>query len=226
MPVLYLYFIRYGFSRSGELQVFQYYCQAKKVKSIFFLVLLLSLTGLEVLSGQNVMLFNGSRHKVGLMTGYGEQFSRENRYYYHPYFVEGQYSYALIRKNLWGLEILAQPQYNITSYTEDQFSSVLLKGHEFGLNIGILLRSNFCSDRVSLYAVASLGPHFVSGVPDRQSRGFIFSDNLFVGVNVLIYRSLYLDLRTGTRHISNAELKQPNGGLNNYVYKAGFMIVL
>ncbi len=181
---------------------------------------------MATVSAQNNLPLSACRHKAGLMTGYGEQFSRENRYYYRPYFIEGQYSYELLQKNLWGLEILAQPQYNITSYKENQFSSALIKGHEFGLNIGFLLRSNFCYDRISLYAAASSGPHFVSGVPDRQSRGFIFSDNLFVGMNVLIYRNLYLDLRTGTRHISNAELKHPNGGLNNYIYKAGFMIVL
>lgn len=191
-----------------------------------FIIILLCFTALDTVNAQSNLPLSAGRHKAGLMTGYGQQFSRENRYYYRPYFIEGQYSYALLQKNLWGLEIIAQPQYNITGYTVDQFSSTLLKGHEFGLNIGFLLRSNFCSGRLSLYAAASSGPHFVSGVPDRQSRGFIFSDNLFVGLNVLIYRNLYLDLRTGTRHISNAELKHPNGGLNNYVYKAGFMIVL
>jgi hypothetical protein len=189
-------------------------------------MLLFSFTAMATITGQNGLLFNGSKHKIGLMTGFGEQFSRENRYYYHPYFIEIQYSYAILRKNLWGLEILAQPQYNITSYTKDEFTSTLLKGHECGLNIGFLLRSNFCSDKISLYAAASSGPHFVSGVPDRQSRGFIFSDNLFVGVNALICRNLYLDLRTGTRHISNAELKHPNGGLNNFIYKAGFILML
>lgn len=196
------------------------------MKKICLVVLLFSFAGLTTVTGQDGLLFSGSRHKAGLMTGFGEQFSRENRYYYRPYFIEAEYSYSLIRKNLWGVDILAQPQYNFTSYTADEFSSTLLKGHEFGLNVGFLVRNNFCSDRVSLYAAASAGPHFVSGVPDRQSGGFIFSDNLFVGANVLIYRNLYLDIRTGTRHISNAELKQPNGGLNNYVYKAGFMIVL
>jgi hypothetical protein len=194
------------------------------VKRSGLLIFSFCLVTLATVNGQNSTPLGSGRHKAGLMTGCGEQFSRENRYYYRPFFIEGQYSYAIIRKNLWGLEILAQPQYNITGYTEDQFSSAVLRGYEFGLNIGFLLRSNFCTDRVSLYAAASSGPHFVSGVPDRQSPGFIFSDNLFVGMNILICRNLYLDLRTGTRHISNAELKHPNGGLNNYVYKAGFMI--
>jgi len=36
-------------------------------------------------------------------------------------------------------------------------------------------------------------------------------------------QAFYLDLRFGFRHISNAGLSNPNGGINNFVVNIGFI---
>jgi hypothetical protein len=60
------------------------------------------------------------------------------------------------------------------------------------------------------------GPHFISLRTSRQARGFIFSDNLELG---LIYpvSNLHLDfnVKARYRHISNAGLEDPNVGIDN-----------
>jgi hypothetical protein len=176
-------------------------------------------------TAQESLLVGASKHKIGFISGYGDQSFLDVNYYYHIVFFEGQYSFSVLKKSNWGLEILTQPQYNITSMKNNDNASDLVKGYEFGLNTGLLIRRNFLSDKLSLYSCVSIGPHYVSDVPDRQSEGFIFSDNFFIGMNALIYNNLYLDLRSGVRHISNASLKQPNGGVNNSVFKGGFFFL-
>ena len=72
------------------------------------------------------------------------------------------------------------------------------------------------SDKFRLSLAMGTGPHFISLKTNRQSRGFIFSDNLELG---LIYpvSKLHLDfnLKVRYRHISNAGLEEPNGGIDN-----------
>ncbi|MBM3441042.1 MAG: acyloxyacyl hydrolase, partial [Bacteroidetes bacterium] len=62
--------------------------------------------------------------------------------------------------------------------------------------------------------------------PTRQARGFIFSDNAFGGVNLKCAKHTWIDLRIGFRHISNAGLREPNGGVNNLMLSGGFIFDL
>jgi hypothetical protein len=121
------------------------------------------------------------------------------------------------------MEFLAQPQFNISRFREKDSIPEIAGGLEFGLNGGILFRVYMLDDRISPYLCISAGPHYVSGVPDRQSPGFIFSDNLFTGLQIKLSNSFYLDLRFGFRHISNAGLQNPNGGVNNWFGNMGFV---
>lgn len=98
---------------------------------------------------------------------------------------------------------------------------VTSKGYEIGLNIGLLARRNFSNDKFSIYGIISSGPHFISGVPERQAPGFLFSDNIFIGISPKIYKMLYLDFRLGFRHMSNMDLKEPNKGINNAIVNCG-----
>jgi hypothetical protein len=72
-----------------------------------------------------------------------------------------------------------------------------------------------------LYAGLSTGPHYVSDAPRRQAPGFLFSDNLIAGLNYAASKVLVLDFRFGARHISNANFKEPNGGVNNLILQFG-----
>ena len=160
-----------------------------------------------------------SRHKIGFMTSYGSQDFIGVPYDYRVSFFQAQYYYTLLQKKTWSLEVLVQPQYNTTRYRHIDKTE---NGYEVGVNAGLLVRKELIKDDLNAYIFLSSGPHYISGAPQRQVPGFIFSDNLFVGLNTKIAPGLDLDLRSGFRHISNANFKKPNSGVNNFIFSIGF----
>jgi len=174
--------------------------------------------------------FNDSRHRVGFLVGYGTQnfgqLSLEVPYDYEITFFRAQYYYAFIKGDRLSLELLAQPQFNLAQYRHIDYFSNKSNGYEFGLNVGVLIRKNLSMSQMSLYVAISSGPHYVSGTPQRQIDGFVFSNNFSIGVNFRITRHTFLDIRPGFRHISNLDFKKPNGGVNNLVLSGGVLVNL
>jgi hypothetical protein len=167
-----------------------------------------------------------ARHKLGFITGYGNEKKFDVMYTYEILFFQFQYYYSLLKKKGWGVEVLLQPQYNITKYKNGFLDEEKKKGHEFGLNMGFLIRKNVVQEFLSSYLIISAGPHYVSGIPERQADGFIFSDNFFAGVSIKVFKSVYLDIRGGFRHISNAGFEKPNKGINSLIINGGFFLLL
>ncbi|QKX06975.1 hypothetical protein HN014_19315 [Aquimarina sp. TRL1] len=205
---------------------------------------------------QEDLIFKGKKHKLGFIVGYGAQhlnqllsninekdansikeFLIKNKikpdeagldvtYSYEVTYFQAQYYYSLLRKSSWGIDLLSQPQYNLTKYKHLDKAVATIDGYEVGLNVGILIRKNFINDLLSFYALISSGPHYVKGTPARQSDGFIFSDNFVAGLTIKILKDAYIDIRPGFRHISNAGLKYPNGGVNDFFISGGLMFAL
>jgi len=192
-----------------------------------FLFLIIFISSISVYS-QN-KFFNNDKTKLGFDFGVGSQRINNNslkldllnvKYTYNLYLFQFQYYYSLYDKEKLSIESLIQPQYNFAKYTLHDDSEEILTAHEAGINIGFLIRKKFRKD-FSLYFLISSGPHYVSGVPHRQSSGFIFSDNFNFGINIKASENIYLDIRPGFRHISNAGIQNPNGGVNNLILNVG-----
>ncbi len=147
-------------------------------------------------------------------------------YFYEVFFFQLQYYHTLSRSRTMALDLLLQPQYNVTSYRLKNHAVERTDGYEYGLNIGLVARKNMLRDFLSIYIGASTGPHYVSGTPTRQADGFIFSSSFFGGINIRFMRNVYLDIRPGYRHISNANFKHPNSGINNLVINSGLFVAL
>jgi hypothetical protein len=165
-----------------------------------------------------------ARHKWGFDLGYGTQANLNVNYFHEVFLLQYQYYFTLTGKEKWALEFLAQPQFNISRFKLSAESRSITNGYEYGLNGGFIFRGYLINDAFSPYILISAGPHFVSGVPDRQSPGFIFSDNFFTGLSIRLNENIYLDLRFGFRHISNAGIQNPNGGINNWVGNTGIIM--
>ncbi len=148
-----------------------------------------------------------NRHKYGLAFGYGNQFAWNVNYNYKVYLYSFNYHYTLFTTvKDFSLELALQPQFNTATFYENNYQHA----NEYGVNVGALLRKKISN--TSVYAMLSAGPHYVSNVPKRQANGFIFSDNLMIGVTYLFLPHFSIDLRAGVRHISNAGIQAPNGG--------------
>ena len=190
----------------------------------FLLFLILFLTPLTLLP-QDSLLFHGSRHKLGIITGYGNQSGIDVEYRYQVVFLQGQYYYSIWRAETWGVDIITQVQYNTTNLADKPHFPVFSSGYEVGMDAGFLVRKNILNDYLSIYAFISSGPHYINCISERQSDGFNFSDNFFFGANVKINKNLYFDTRFGVRHISNAGIQEPNRGFNTAVISGGFMFI-
>lgn len=195
------------------------------IKKICIILLFKFLMG-SILTAQVDEIFDGSKHRWGFMGGYGEQRIKNldvgNTYTYNVKFYQFQYYYAFYRKEKFSIEFLLQPQYNTTEFVRSGTSGKLEKGEEFGLNLGLLFRRNFLDDLLGVYVLMSVGPHYISDSPTRQDSGFIFSDNLSLGMTLRLSKNNYIDVRPGIRHISNAGLKRKNGGINDLNLSVGF----
>lgn len=170
-----------------------------------------------------------SKHKIGFISGSGlstNQVGISVNYDYKASLFQLQYFYTILDKGTWQLELLGQPQFNTSSFIPQNDNNTIITGYEYGLNGGVVLRKYFFKDALSLYGLISAGPHYVSAVPRRQVAGFIFSDNFMVGTSVHLFKGIELDLRAGIRHLSNANIKKPNGGINNFLLNAGFTVDL
>lgn len=214
-----------------------------KTNKIYLIIVTVLFLSTNNLLAQESNLFNDSKHRIGFNTGFGFQkrvfpitdteggveyvrVGLNLKYKYEVSYFQAQYYYGFLRKKTWGLDLLVQPQFNQTKYRFLNTDSKEIKGYEFGVNFGLLIRKNIFNDFLSFYMCLSVGPHYISGVPQRQSKGFIFSDNLFIGSNIKIYKNAYLDFRYGIRHISNASLTDRNGGINDLFISIGLLVNL
>ena len=175
------------------------------------------------IAAQENTLFNNAKHRFGLNIGFSGQSLLHVNYDYEVAIFQTQYFYAFHRRKIWGLDLIVQAQYNQTKCECIEEVTEHLYGDEFGLNAGILFRVNAHHDLFSFYVFVTSGPHHISGAPDRQCNGFVFSDNFFAGINIKLFKNVYLDFKTGFRHMSSAGITEPNGGVNNFVISGGLI---
>jgi hypothetical protein len=159
-----------------------------------------------------------NQQAAGAMVQYGiNYYDLPEGYGYRPLLLARYQRFPLIKtaRNV-GLAIDIGPQIGM-AYT-DKFNFEL--GLFIYLNMGIALTD---WDMISL--IAGVGPHYISVETERQAKGFIFSDNFLLAYRrkFLLSREPYeLSVYSGLRHISNASIKQPNGGIDNIIIGLGF----
>lgn len=142
-------------------------------------------------------------------------------YDYEASLLQLQYFYALKTGRSFAFDIVVAPQYNTTTFRKVNADSEFYDGYEVGLTAGISPRIHVGDGVLGFYLLITSGPMYVSGTPDRQAEGFNFSSTAATGIHIRILKKAYMDLRTGFRHLSNARLKEPNGGVNNLVWSVG-----
>ena len=189
--------------------------------SVFVVLLLL---GTSVAAQQSAITNPDATHtdqslrEHGFLLGYSRPFTKPVTYDVLLLGAEFVHPFPKSLKNDF-VTWYVNPQFNFVK--ADNTKSVDI---EFGVNLGIRnymrLNSNWY-----FYQMIGSGPHFISARLSRQTRGFIFSNNFALGSLVRISGSHFLNLQLGFRHISNANLKLPNRGINSYVFTIGYSIL-
>ena len=141
---------------------------------------------------------------------------------------EGHYQPLLIIWR-WGLDLkryfsgLENHRGSLSFFIETQFnpSHNPYDNFEFGISPGLQYRYPF-TEKLSGYLLASVGPHYMSLVTRDQENGFIFSDAIGGGLYYFLNENFALNLGYRFRHMSNAGIATPNGGINTNFITLGY----
>ena len=152
-------------------------------------------------------------------------------------FLNTTYQYKIssilidIRKSLTGNEssqllLSLCPQFGRSSFLFDSQSVETVSGTELGIGIYLVYNRKIANSDFSYYIRGGTGPHYLSEAPERQIPGFVFSNFVDIGITIKISDQFRLSANGGLRHMSNAKLRHPNGGLNNVIYGLGLNYIL
>ncbi len=159
-----------------------------------------------------------SRHinqrTIGFMLQYGHYFYLlPEGYAYRPLLLGGTLHIPVSetkKRFVYGVDFVPHVGFSVTEKMN----------FEFGMNL--YLNGNLAISPNSLLSFnVGAGPHYIDLVTARQINGFIFSTNFLAAYK---YRYRYennfyeMALFSGLRHISNAQLKTPNIGINNLIF--------
>ena len=92
-------------------------------------------------------------------------------------------------------------------------------GTNFGLKVGLLPQTA----KLQPYIKASLGMVYMSQHTPEQSTRFNFTEQAGVGLHYFFSQGTAITLEGRLRHLSNAGIKEPNRGINNYFILTGIV---
>lgn len=147
----------------------------------------------------------------GLLIGYGRGSIPEGGY--GPVFLVGHLGMDLARlfpslgRHRGLLTFILEPQVNPVTGPETDI--------EMGLGIGFKYRYPL-SDRISIFANASTGPHYISVDTAKQAEGFCFANTVGGGLHYHLSKDTALSFGYRLRHLSNARTRAPNGGIDTH----------
>ncbi len=110
----------------------------------------------------------------------------------------------------------------LSCFLEPQYNPVLTpsSNYEFGLGIGIQYAYPV-TEVISPYLLAVTGPQYISAESAIQANGLNFSSAVGAGLYLFVTRDVALNLGYRYRHVSNANIKLPNGGINSNIGLVG-----
>jgi len=143
---------------------------------------------------------------------------------------EGHYQTVLL---IWHLGInmdrvfpsLKTHKGKLTFYIEPQINPVVEpeSDYEFGVGLGFKYQYPIMEE-LSVYALAGVGPHYISVVADDQANGFIFSDTVGIGIYYHLNDHSAINVGYRFRHLSNAGIQKPNGGIESHFGVIGYSV--
>ena len=180
-----------------------------------------------------------SKFAIGASYGLGNEFKNTD-YTYTNRYLKGQLYYSLKKTKNFDFQILLEPEINFAThqllnlyfvtpdepnFEEKRAAYTKLKEiREYVLHVGFLIRKPL-SKRLSIYALASVGPLITDTETERLSKGFAFSDVFGLGIS---YKTKFVtfDFRPNVRHNSNAGIQSSNAGFNTLNYDFGVVFPL
>lgn len=182
----------------------------KMIKNLFTAALLCMTIGLYAQSGDKP-IWIGAGYSYPI---YAELLPENVEYKAH--LTRLYASYAPFYHNFWRrLSFYAEPQFAQVRLTTPDGEISESNETDAGLNLGV--RFDWLTlEKIWGYVFIGAGPHYMSTETALQADGFIFSDNIGAGFFIPIPNTkLDIGIEGRFRHMSNAGLDRPNGGVDN-----------
>jgi len=147
--------------------------------------------------------------EMGFITGFGKGSIPEGSY--QPVFLIGHFGvdlktyFAGLKNHSETLSVFLEPQINPVVNPQTDF--------EFGVGIGLQYMHPIIGN-LSVYALGSVGPHYISVVTSKQANGFIFADTIGAGFYYYLTKDSAINVGYRYRHMSNASFADRNGGID------------
>jgi len=175
----------------------------------WILILFCLFNGLSLFSQNNYL---GYKSKGGSISFGIPVYELPEGKFYKPLMLQYYYRFPLFKDwRYFNFQMHIRPQYNIVFVTEKYH-------HEFGVNV--CLEAVFLLfENTSFGVYTGSGPHYISYESKRQVNGFIFSDNFIASIRFKsrLIENFETEIYGGLRHVSNAGIKNPNWGINNWI---------
>ena len=172
------------------------------------------------------LLKNAKYIEVGGLVGFGQTMDRQSvpEGAYNPYTFVGHFSMDLIRQEkLKGIFpgrflLASEPQVNYVKLE----STPSRNEWEFGL-VTVLQYMYPIHPRLHIYALGGSGPFWISTQTVVQKQGFLFCNYFGIGVYFFPFKDEKIAINLGfrARHMSNANIWQPNNGINSHLIVIG-----
>ena len=106
----------------------------------------------------------------------------------------------------------------LSFFLEPQFNYVLKPAGDFEFGLGIGFQYAYpVTERISPYILVVTGPHDISVDSITQANGFNFSSAIGAGIYLSLTKNVALNLGYRHRHVSNADIKKPNEGIDSEI---------
>jgi lipid A 3-O-deacylase len=157
--------------------------------------------------------------EVGFLAGYGKgDLERQKSLEFIPLGVRFGFDLKPLGKKLgWEpkglLEFVCEPYFGYNLQPKDNM--------EFGL--ALLLKYGFpLTEKLYPFIEVGTGPYYMTWSTDSQSSQLNFDSQGGLGLLYFLERHWVVNAAFRYRHVSNADIKKPNGGIQSLVYLFGF----
>jgi len=190
------------------------------LKGISILLLLAVLLVMPDTAGATPEITRSPVTESGFVVGYGTGGVEEGKY--EPVLMIWHIGFCL-------KEFKTEKRKNrkdmISFYIEPQVNPVIQpeKDVEFGVGAGLKYVHHITND-LSASLMASFGPHWITINTESQARGFVFSSTIGLGISFFVTDTSSVTLGCRVRHLSNADCKKPNGGIDTCFGTIGYSV--
>ncbi len=157
--------------------------------------------------------------EMAVITGFGTGDIPEGNY--QPILLIGHFGINLKRY----FRKLENHRGTFSLFLEPQFNTVVNPSTDFECGIGIGLQYMYpITEKLSAYIMGSTGPHYISVVTKEQANGFLFSNAAGAGLYYYLTNNSAINVGYRFRHVSNADLAMPNGGIDTNFAIIGYSV--